>query len=109
MTFRRLMSATMVFALFVWHAGLAEDAAPDYAAERMELATSPDYNPYMLQLMHTELMSRHYELAQDPDTEIDDINEQQWNFNATGHKRRKVAIAKNNILVIREFTFVVQN
>ncbi len=75
MTLRLLRFATVACALVIWHAAIAEDAPPDYAAERMELATSPDYNPYMLQLMHNELMSLHYELAEDPTTEIDEINE----------------------------------
>ena len=72
---RVLRFATVACALFVWHGVLAEEAPIDYAAARMELAASKDYSPYMLQLMHNELMNRHYELAQDPDTSIDEINE----------------------------------
>ena len=41
----------------------------------MELAKSPDYNPYMLQVLHNELMGRHFELAQDPNSSIEEINE----------------------------------
>ncbi len=75
MTFGPLRLAILVCTLFFGHVAVAEEPPIDYAAERIELARSPDYNPYALQLIHNELMNRHHELAQDPDTTIEEINE----------------------------------
>ncbi len=50
----------------------AED--PDYHAERIALAESPEYAPYSLQLLQYTLLREHHELASDPETTISEIN-----------------------------------
>ncbi len=62
-------------ALLFWNAVAAQESPPDYQAQRLELAASPDYNPYALQLIHEALLEQHYQLSQDPAMGISEINE----------------------------------
>lgn len=46
----------------------------DYLKMRMDLVSSEDYNAYALQAISKSLLDEHYELANDPEKSISEIN-----------------------------------
>lgn len=66
---------TRMIILLMLLSGWCVAAQPvDYTKARMDLAASTDYQPYALMGAHQALVQRHFELAEDPDASIDDLN-----------------------------------
>jgi hypothetical protein len=65
----RVFLLTILICNFAWSAD-----HPDYRQERIEFANQPDYQPYVLQIMQNELLDKHFELANDENATISEIN-----------------------------------